>query len=305
MSIISLTMVCVFGLGMESVKMGFVPLENRGRLAWERVAQGDRLGEAHPEVTRLLSHAAADKTEKVYIKAALDWLEGLLARGIEETDQDGLDRMLMREFDKQCYENMAGAHKGNTLFDAMIGCFPKMNGSFPRSNRCLKGWRKVRPPGERGPLPLEAAWYGAIKLMERGYIYPAWVVFLSVDRYLRGQDWKNLASCDVVSDSSSVALMLGVSTRGKEVEGGTNQGFVIGRGWIADGTLALRELTGIMGPIFPLTQSIMRNVWSAMWAREARARRPSIGCGTRGRRKTWRAEFVITKERGGAGGGST
>ena len=65
---------------------------------------------------------------------------------------------LMREFDKMCYKECAGSSRGNVLFEATIGCFPEMNGSFPRSNRCLKGWAKVRPAGERGPLPLEAAW---------------------------------------------------------------------------------------------------------------------------------------------------
>ena len=62
---------------------------------------------------------------------------------------------------------VGASHRGNLLFNALIGCFPEMNGSFPQSNRCLKGWQKIMPGGERGPLPLEAAWYGALKR-------PAW-----------------------------------------------------------------------------------------------------------------------------------
>ena len=107
-------------------------------------------------------------------------VEELQAEGVDYVDTDDLDRYMMRQFDDWCYKERSGASKGNVLFDAMIGCFPSFNGSFPRANRCLKAWRKVRPPGERGPMPLEAVWFGAMKLLRMGMVLEAWVILVSV-----------------------------------------------------------------------------------------------------------------------------
>lgn len=256
------------GFSVEAVKAGFAPLEKRGKYAWEHVANGDKLGELHPEVTRLLSHVGTDRTELSYLPTARKFLEKLWSQGITEVDADDLDRHLMKEFDYMCYKERAGASKGNTLFDALIGCLPELNGSFPRSNRCLKAWRKIRPPGERGPMPLEAAVYGAARLLKRGRIYEGWIILLSVDCHLRGQDWTNLCGTDIRSDSRCCALMFGVGARGKEVKGGVNQGVVIHRGWIADGLIALRDMYPLMTQTFPITQKEMLKLWKKVWKKE-------------------------------------
>ena len=94
------------------------------------------------------------------VVVAMDRGSKLAAEGVEYVDTDDLDRYMMREFDDLCYRQQAGSSRRNLLFDAMIGCFPEMNGSFPRANRCLEAWRKVRTPGERGPMPLEAVMFG-------------------------------------------------------------------------------------------------------------------------------------------------
>ena len=43
------------------------PMKNRGASAWTNVQGVDTLGRQHPQVSRLLSHAGADKTELAYI----------------------------------------------------------------------------------------------------------------------------------------------------------------------------------------------------------------------------------------------
>ena len=78
----------------------------------------------------------------------------LAAEGVEYVDTDDLGRYMMRQFDDWCYKERAGASKGNVLFDTMIGSFPSFNGSFPRANRCLKAWRKVRPPATLAAMPM-------------------------------------------------------------------------------------------------------------------------------------------------------
>ena len=236
----------------------FVPMQNRGALAWRNVAAGDELGMIHPEVTRLLAHAGADKTELVYLPTARKWLEGLMRQGIEYVSVDDLDRLMMREFDDLCYGQKKKYSAGSVLFNAMIGCFPEMHGRFPRARRCMTGWRKVRPPGEGGPMPIEAAYYQAKKYLEEGRIMEAWIVLVSVDCYLRSQDWSGLVGRDIVDDRRSCALMLGVSERGDETKGGPNQGVVVHRGFVADGLVAIRDLVDPDAQVFLSSPTTVR-----------------------------------------------
>ena len=83
-------------------ELGFQPLVNRGQFAWRNVAAGDNLGELHPEVSRLLAHVGADRTELSYLRTAKAWLQYLWDQG--EVSTEDLDRLMMKEFDRMCYK---------------------------------------------------------------------------------------------------------------------------------------------------------------------------------------------------------
>ena len=75
-------MMMIFALHLpgSAAVIEFVPMQNRGALAWVNVAAGDDLGSQHPEVSRLLAHAGADKTELTYIATALKFKDAGVLR---------------------------------------------------------------------------------------------------------------------------------------------------------------------------------------------------------------------------------
>ena len=45
------------------------------------------------------------------------------------------------------------------------------------------------PGGERGPVPEEAVFYAAERYFREGKLYHGMIALLSMDAYLRSQDW--------------------------------------------------------------------------------------------------------------------
>jgi hypothetical protein len=245
----------------------FTPMRNRGPRAWDNVASGDNLGTWHPEVARLLVHTGTYGTQRAYLPAVRKWLEFLLEQGWEYVTVEDLDRLMMKQFDAWCYEDRLQHGRGLVLFNAMMASFPEMAGHFPRANRCLKGWRKVRPPGQGGPMPEEAAFWQAVEFIREGRVFDGWIVFLSVDCYLRSQDWKDMRPEDVSDDRRSCAIRLGASERGSETKTGPDQGVVVCRGFVADGLVALRDVAERNTPIFPTTPERFRRGHQLFWSR--------------------------------------
>jgi len=242
----------------------------RGARAWENFDDG--LGQMHPEVTRLLTHATADSTiGSTYLPNVRKVLERWLSMGVSSLTVEDLDRLLAKEFDRLCYSDGLGPSKGVQIFNRVLAAFPEMNGSLPRANRSVKSWSKLQPGNERGPMPEEAVLYGVEVLLAKGRIYPAWIALLSMDCYLRSQDWRGLVGADISYDRRGVALVFGRSTRGESSKGGPNQGVVVARGWIAEGMIALARLVDPHSAVFPMSSAGFRALWQRVWEAE--------GCG--------------------------
>jgi hypothetical protein len=223
----------------------------------------------HPEVTRLLTHAAADTTVgSTYLPNVRKVLERWEAMGVSSLTVEDLDRMLAKEFDRLCYSDGLGPSKGMQIFNGIPAAFPEMNGSLPRANRSVKSWSKLQPGQERGPMPEEAVMYGVEVLLAKGRIYPAWIALISMDCYLRSQDWRGLVGADISYDHRGVALVFGRSARGDSSKGGPNQGVVASRGFVAEGMIALARLVDPHSAAFPLSSAGFRGIWQRVWEAE-------------------------------------
>ena len=149
-----------------------VRMFGRGARAWENFEDG--LGQMHPEVTRLLTHATADWTiGATYLPNVRKVLERWLPMGVSSLTVENLGGLLAKEFDRLCYADGLGPSKGVQIFNGVLAAFPEMNGSLPRANRSVKSWSKLQPGNERGPMPEEAVLYGVEVLLAKGRVYPA------------------------------------------------------------------------------------------------------------------------------------
>jgi len=238
----------------------------RGARAWENVAGGDRLGEAHPDVTRLLAHAGADTTEVVYLKKVEEILLRWIEKGIRHLSYAELDQLLAKEFDRMCYVEYRSPGFGSATFNGFIGTLPEINGLLPRSNRALKSWLRLQPGREGVPICEEGVMMCAKRLFEEGRLQEGVIVLLSFDGYLRSQDWAQVCGCDITFDGRSVALVFGVGARGMTVKTGQYQGVVVSRGWIAELLLVLVSRCDPHAAVFSLTQDRFRKTFQAFWA---------------------------------------
>lgn len=241
-------------------------MKNRGGRAWENAQDG--LRDAHEDVTRLLAHATADSTATTYLPNLRRVLDRWLLRGVGRLSVTALDRLLAQEFSRMCYEDGLGPTKGAQIFNALLHVAPEVNGRLPRAARSMKAWMKLMPGHERGPIPEEAVMYGAWTYFRQGKIYHRLIALLSMDCYLRSQDWSQLVNADVSCDSRSVALVFGVSRRGEASKGGCNQGVVIARGYLAEAMSAVVSLGGGSTAVFPWIPRKFRCSWQALWAKE-------------------------------------
>jgi hypothetical protein len=132
----------------------------------------------------------------------------------------------------------------------------------------MKAWMRLMPGGERGPVPEEAVFYAAERYFREGKLYHGMIALLSMDAYLRSQDWASLTGADVSTDRRSTAIVFGVSSRGESSKGGCNQGVVIARGFLAEAMAALASVVDPSSAIFPMTTRKFRLSWQELWKTE-------------------------------------
>ncbi|CAK9025948.1 unnamed protein product, partial [Durusdinium trenchii] len=95
-----------------------------------------------------------------------------------------LDAVLADYFDVLFLDGKTAAEGEKTL--ASLEFFNhKMKGKLTRSRKALKGWRRLRPPKSRLPLPKPAVWGIAMRLLFKGAREMALTTLLSFDVYLR------------------------------------------------------------------------------------------------------------------------
>jgi hypothetical protein len=244
------------------------PMRKRGPRAWENVENGDTLHLRHPEVSRLVTHAASDATMPRYLPAVKAFVGKKIEEGIDMVSYSELDRLLMKYMDKICYQEKMGKSKGALIFYGLLASCPEMKGLFPRTSRALTAWSTIAPGGEGGPMPEEIVWVAVKRYLVAGRIWEAWITAVSLDGYLRTQDWDQLSGYDVYVDNVGVALSFGLAERGCESKTGTNQGVVLGRGWIAEGMAALKVLVDPHAKFFPTYPPKFRTTWQRLWEKE-------------------------------------
>ena len=233
------------------------PLAKRGAQAWKQAKD-------HPTETsnRLLIHAVDDGTNRAYEKQVREMLYVVRRMGWSFGTPGERDEALAKYLEWLCFEQNGSFSHGSLAFHGFLHIFPVHRDHMPLSARALRAWTALAAQGEGGPLALEAIGTIVLDLCMRGEVYPAVVVLLSVDCFLREQDWEGLLRRDVATDShGQVALLFGVRERGQKVKTGSNQGVLVR--WPITRAL-LQVLLRPLEPdarIFPLSQAGFRAAW--------------------------------------------
>ena len=236
---------------------GREPLSKRGAQAWDRVKE-------HPTLlsNRLLIHSVDDGTNRAYEKQVREMLYVVRRMGWDFATPAQRDTALAKYLEWLCYERNGSFSHGSQAFHGFLHIFPEHRDRMPLAARALRSWTALAAQGEGGPLALEAVGPIVCELCKRGELYPAVVVLLSVDCFLREQDWEGLLKRDIATDSyGQVALLFGVRERGQKVKTGSNQGVLV-RWPITRGLL--RVLLQHLEPdarVIPMSQGGFRAAW--------------------------------------------
>ena len=116
--------------------------------------------------------------------------------------------------------------------------------------------------GEGGPLTRETVASIALFMVGLGALHEAVIVLLSLDCFLREQDWEHLRKDGITIDAHfNTALLFGVRERGEKVKTGTNQGVIISDSLVAALTRVLHGATPKNETVFPLTSASFRATW--------------------------------------------
>ena len=187
--------------------------------------------------TRMLAHTVADSTGlDRYLKAVSRWLVFVKEHELPCVTWEERDKAMGLFCAYVLYIKNEKAHVGDCLLNGITYIWPESANHLPRGWRCLKGWHRVTIDGVRDPIPDESLACIEAQLRAEGEEEAADVVVLSVDCYLRGQDWQNLKSEDVVEDEvdDETVLFLGRAHRGESAKTGREQGVRIDWGYVRD-----------------------------------------------------------------------
>ena len=243
-----------------------LPSEKRGALAWERAERGHR--PEHDQVLRLLVHGVNDKTNSEYIKEVRIFLEKVLHERIPFNTTAMKDWALAREVDNMCYSRQEPFGKANKLIHGFLHCFPEHRGEqLPTALRALRCWERHGVSREGGPASREAIYCIAADLVAHSRWCEAIAVLVSLDGYLREQDWAGLRGEDIyVADhkaGTDVALMFGRAHRGESVKTGRDQGVALEDELMIAIFAAIRRSVRDNDKIFTFSQDAFRAAW---WA---------------------------------------
>lgn len=102
----------------------------------------------------------------------------------KNSKRDQIDAILADYFDVLFLENRSAAEGEKTL--ASIEFYMhSLRGKLVRSRKALRGWRKLKPPKSRLPLPKPVTWAIAMRLLFKEEKEMALAVLLAFDVYLR------------------------------------------------------------------------------------------------------------------------
>ena len=202
------------------------PLAKKGAGAWEQAKH------FRPTLTnRLIVHAVDDATNKVYVRAVVDFLKECKRHAVPFHTYHLRDLALARHLEDQCYIHLGSVNTGANTFFGFLHIFEDHREKMPISARALKAWQRMAQGNEGGPIARETV--GAIALMffRRGLILEAIIVLVSFDCFLREQDWEGLLAGDCAQSNGKLALLFGVRERGQKVKTGSNQGVIVQDPW--------------------------------------------------------------------------
>ncbi|CAJ1362253.1 unnamed protein product [Effrenium voratum] len=108
-----------------------------------------------------------------------------------------VDETLADYFDV-LYLDGQGVNAGEKTLAAVEFYFHAVKGKMMRSRRALRGWRKVRPPRSRLPLPRTVVFGIAMRMIFQGHRDKALMILLSFDAYLRPGEAADLVARNLV-----------------------------------------------------------------------------------------------------------
>ena len=213
------------------------PVGGRGADVWARYAAEPPRGLLDGEANELLVHAVTDNTNAAHylprLREFVEWMQALEARRGPLND-DELDPALADHLAEMCYHRRRHVQYGRTLLAAMAHVFPDVGtkAQLPLAHRALKAWSRLGQD-QQGEGFSPETWGALLRaLLTRGEVESAVIVAISVDCYLRGQDWRQLRARDVQVASGQMSIALGVAERGETTKTGQTQGVVVSRPWV-------------------------------------------------------------------------
>jgi hypothetical protein len=190
------------------------------------------------------------ESESVSAKTRLDYRrrvqqfkrEMRISLELAELKPEVLDKFLVKAYD-DLYLSGLPFGAGEKLMAAVRFCVPAYSPhgklSLPRSQRSLRGWRRLTPVATRRPLPwlvvAAIAWHFA---MVSGEMAVAWL--LMIDTYMRPSEAVNLEKWQVVPPADEkhmklAAVLLHPDQRGiASKTGQMNESLIIHRPWLSE-----------------------------------------------------------------------
>ena len=233
----------------------------RGAHAWGHAAHDDDTP-WEQRVPRLLVHAAMDDTVKVYIKEFREALLWIQKEGIPVFPGYHLDAGLAQYIDFLCFRDGRGISAGKTAISGCMHVYPSLR--LPEAFRALKSWDKLAPGKEGHGVALELLLVMADRMDKKGAdgIEAADALRLSIDGYLREQDWEGLRPEDIeVAPDGSVALIFGQVKRGERSKTGHDQGILLDYPSVRKMMKKRKLETATGAKIFNINQRTYRRIW--------------------------------------------
>ena len=170
---------------------------------------------------RLLVHGIVDGSQKQYfrsMKRFFEWLDKRTTR-LDTSTPSALDRAMTWFMEKRYFKDRKGHQEGMDLRSGLVHVMPELGGNLPLSLRASQTWRRLDGNREREPLCREGA-ARMIRAIARQDQLMGWCAWAQYDSLMREQDVQALDPVDISVGKPSVALELGVLSRGESTKTG-------------------------------------------------------------------------------------
>jgi len=216
----------------------------------------------------LLVHTVSDETAlRSYFPAVRKIFDFASELNLKCATWEEIDLALLKFLGKGCYYDQKHPQQGVLAVNGFVYVFPEASRRLPLAWRATRGWGSFTALKEGGPTSLQLLACMEQALCESGNpkaMESANAMILAADGYLREQDFLGLQCRDVVFSGTTVAILLGIGSRGESTKTGRDQGVVFDAPICFDILQCMTKGKSPSDRVFSITGHEYRYWWS--WA---------------------------------------